>query len=47
MLSHVVNRVNDATSGETTSQTTERGDLLWFSKLKEPIYLLLRLRDVI
>lgn len=47
VLSHVVNRVNDATSGETTSQTTEGGDLLWFSKLKEPIYLVLRLRDVI
>lgn len=45
VLSHVANRVNDATSDETTSQTTEGicqttegGDLVWFSKLKEPIY---------
>jgi hypothetical protein len=46
-LSQLVSRVNNATSDETTSKTTEGGDLLWFSEMKEALYPVFRLRDVI
>jgi hypothetical protein len=46
-LSQLVNLVNNATSDETASKTTEGGDLLWFSEMKDALYPVFRFRDVI
>jgi hypothetical protein len=46
-LSQLVNQVNNATSEETANKTTEGGDFLWFSEMKEVLYPVFWLGDVI
>jgi hypothetical protein len=46
-LTQLLSPVNNATSDETISKTIEGGDLFWFSKMKETLYPVFRLRDAI